>query len=651
MLTYQCVLRCGIGRHIAISAFLGVLFAASHMHAQAMAWPSVSAPSIGTFLYIEKHPALGDAIVKRAESRVDRMFWTLLGTDTKLLPLDLPKMETWLETHDLEQLTVEQWPQLGCDAVDKAILLEMRMSGNTYRLAAAEFDRHFNTISTVQRVDVMQRSIVPDSLGRLALRCWSPVGVILGREHNQYIVEFKDHSHLADLAQWSHLESGSPLQLYREVQQSDGILQQREDDQFLTVRDITRQKITATPAMITGQDTWFRYLGHRQARYLVRLLDSEPGPVAVRVVVEKTEQPRQGCKVFLSKHCPKSTDDLGLWKGVTDYDGHVEFATKDTGLHYVSVRYGRHVLTKAFVPQHDRQPLKFTVPQREDVTALDAGLAGIEDRIHDKAKRINTVHEQIEDAIAAGDIARTDRLVEEARKLSNTTDLEKELERLKAASADKGGSITTAVEQMVEVLNELQKGVRRAQEKHDQLKRAARLKKLRTQIEAAWAKYEWHEAERLLTECVTLDPSDKKAQDALDKLRKGLASNNAEHQAAQQTARNAANITTIDELLKRWDELNHALLTLLDNKDELHLLRTRDSINNWVQLIRDETQRVQNLSANNPSLSAKEATDLQTRIDALKKITAELPQTATKIDAILTQGQSSSQSDSGKDAD
>ena len=186
------------------------------------------------------------------------------------------------------------------------------------------------------------------------------------------------------------------------------------------------------------------------------------------------------------------------------------------------------------------------------------------------------------------------------------------------------------------MLNKINTGVSKARKEHEKVKLAARLKELRTQIEAAWAKYQWDEAERLLAECVALDPKDQDARDALEKLRKGLASKNPEHQAAQQTVRHATNITSIDDLLGRWDELNQALLTLVDNEDGFLLIQTEANIDKWVQLIGRETQRVQALSAGNQSLTQQEAAELQTRIDALKKIAAELPQTSNKIDAILT---------------
>ena len=273
-----------------------VLFPSALLRADG--FPPLTGKELALVLQTTDHPALNEPFLRRVQTRVETMLRVLLGEDARLKWPDAPPLGRWLRDHSLDQLTAENCRQFGLDQAEKTLILRVSLSRDGYELSAVEYDRHFDTLDRVHSTRVGQRDLVGDALGRLTLRCWTPVGELVTRRGNAWVVRYGEWSQLSRLPEWSRLKRGAVLQLVREVQTADGIRQKPRTDQFLTLQSLTPDDAECELAMPEGAGSnWFQYLGHAQARYLVRRLSPTSGELIARAVFKDSLTPREGCEV------------------------------------------------------------------------------------------------------------------------------------------------------------------------------------------------------------------------------------------------------------------------------------------------------------------------------------------------------------------
>lgn len=600
--------------------------------AWAQSWPALTGKELGYVIHLTDEPALSDTFAQRAEARFRQMLQTLLGHDARIVALNQPPLTRWLRDHALEELTPDLCRQFKLDETEKTIVLHVEWKRGVYYLAAVEYDRHFDQIDQTHRTKVLQRELVADSLGRLALRCWSPVGVLTGRNGATFFVRYPDTSRLVAVDEWSRLKSGAVLQLYREQRGSDGIQQKARSDQFLVVQQVTPQGFECALALPETQtaDPWFRQLQDPHARYLVRRLTATGGSIHAKVVFKDSLVPREGCEV-------STTDSLHLTPkslGHTGVGGDLPVEASSSGLLYVTIRYDDVVQTKVCFVGVSPDPLLFQITARGSASDLESEIARFEDRLRDNVAVLNDVVRQMNEAKKLNDVPKMQELLTQAEQTSNLADLQKAVTELsrKVPAAE-----TSSVDRVKRLLADIQQvGKETNLNGFRTSVRSGRSNVLKQQIAAAYNECRWQDATKSLTEYVQLVPMDDTAKARLDELNAGLPEKNAAHRAARSTIEQRVGIARIDDLIMHWDELHAALKTAIQHKDRLWLMTAEKDFNTWTMLVNEDVDRIKaTVAAGTQNLDQSQTDELARRAMQLEKLGEELSVVLENADKVL----------------
>lgn len=597
---------------------------------RAQGFPVLSGQEVGLVLHVVDHPSLGDAFVRRTQSRAQQMLQTLLGFDGRVPVLDVPPLRKWLRDHELEELTPDLCRKLGLDQVEKVVVLVVRRERGTYVLSAREYDRHFDSTDRPQRTSVLQRELVPDALGRLALRCWSPVGQIVARSDKTFTVRFPRAAALSSLPQWSRLQSGAVLQLIREVQTSEGLRQKPRLDQFLIANQLQGDDLECRLALQEspgpGGD-WFQYLGHSQARYLVRRVSAAPGSLNARVVFQDSGLPREGCEVAVSESLLRAPQPLGH----TGPTGELAIPP-GSSLLYVTVQYEDQKLTRVAVPGITANPLIFQIAPRTMQGDSLAEVVRLEDRLRDTVAILNDLVKQMNEASQLKDVAKMQELLEQAQR-------EVRLDELLASATTLQGKVPSS-DPAAARLTTLIADIRQTTQQSgtggfQQAVTNGRIEVLKQEIGDAYRESRWADAEQRLREYTRLNPGDATAKSRLDELTAGLPDHGPEHRTARVTIEKYRGFTRIQELLDRWPELQPALELLIAEKDRLWLMTAEKEFSNWITLANQEAARIRQIVDSGTTLDDVQRDDLTARAKQLEQTGNELAAIVTQTDGII----------------
>jgi len=622
------IVRC---RTFAVRASIGFLLIVCLVNPlSAQLFPVHTGTEVGFVLHVDEHPALGPAFVERARRRLERMLTTLLGYRAQVRQLEALPLRNWMTDHALAELTSDECRQFGLSAMEKTIVLRMTRSTSGYELASREYDRHFDTLDQRQHVRVVQRELVPDTLGRLALRCWTPVGKITGHSGGRFTIQFDQAARLSSVASWSRLAPGAVLQMFRDVQTAGGARQHARTDQFLVVSDVHDQQLEASLALPEsgGASPWFQYIGYPQAQYLVRRLTPVSTEIAVKVVFRDTLLPREGCAVNLSSSLSINPDLVGH----TGPGGLISVKSPESGLQFLTVQYEKQELQKVCLPGVTPSPLLFQIAPRSDSMGMDTQVAKLEDKLRDRIAVINDLVVKMNEASQLRDVTRMEQLMADAEQTS-FAQLESEVQSLIA-------QVENSTSGIPERLQTLQDDVQQAQqksglEKFRQALRTGQEEVLKRKIAAAYQAARWSDAEQLLKQYVRLVPDDATASQRLAELSAGLPVQSQPHAAARRTIERLQGLTKVEEVISHWDELNDSLSLLLSLKDRLWLMLAEKQFNNWLTLINDDVNRIKQVADSGTALTQEQRDALADRARTLETLGPSLSRIVEQTDAIL----------------
>lgn len=600
--------------------------------ANAQSWTPLTGKDLGYVLHVADHPALGETFTQRCESRLQQMLQSLLGFDAKIVAVNQPPLQRWLRDHALEELTPELCRQFKLDQTEKTVVLQVSWDRGVYRLGAVEYDRHFEQVDRSHQTQVWQRELVADSLGRLALRCWSPVGRLVSRHDGSFLVHYPDAARLIAVGEWSRLKAGSVLQLYRELRTQDGIRQKPRMDQFLVVDQVTPAGFECTLAIpdIQATDTWFKHLADPQARYLVRRLTPTGGDITAKVVFKDSSVPREGCEVTVSDNPRLAARPLGQ----TGAGGEVIVPANSSGLLYITIQYDDQKLTKACFVGVTPSPLLFQIAARGSASDLDSEIARLEDRLRDNVAMLNDVVRQMNDAKKLNDVPKMEELLTQAEKTGNFSELKAAVTELTRKTpptdTDSAGRLKTLLADIQQVGQQSNLGSFKT------AVTTGRINVLKQQIAAAYNESRWQDASKLLEEYVQADPQDETAKDRLAELSAGLPVQDVAHRKARETIDQRRGMTRIEDLIAHWTELNIALKLVLKHKDRLWLMTAEKEFNSWSTLVSDDVEHVKKtVAAGTTSLDQAQLDDLARRAKQLEMLGLELSQTIEQCDEFL----------------
>lgn len=618
-------------RLIAVVWCVAILCQSSLLRADG--FPPLSGKELSLVMQATDHPALNDPFLRRVQTRVETMLRVLLGEDARLTWTDAPPLSRWLREHSLDQLTAENCRQFGLDQAEKSLILRVSLSRDGYELSALEYDRHFDTVDRVHSTRVGQRDLVGDALGRLALRCWTPVGELVARRGNAWVVRYGEWTKLSRASEWSRLKRGAVLQLIREVQTADGIRQKPRTDQFLVLQSLTPDEAECELAMPEAPGSnWFQFLGRAQARYLVRRLSPTSAELTARAVFKDSLTPREGCEVSVSELLHGAKQPAGL----TGVAGELRLSAATSGVLFVSVQFRDQIRTKVCFPGITPSPVLFQFDHEDLLDELDSELTGAEDHLRDAVATLNDLVRQMNEATKLNDVPRMQTLLKEAERSNELAAMRKAADGLKQKDAASGNHRADRVRQLLADIAQAQR-----QTNLDQFRQAVsavQINVLKERIAAAYKDNRWQDAEQLLQEYVQANPSDVTAKTRLQELSAGLPSHNAEHQKARETVEKHQGFTRMQQLLDHWDELDAALSCLLREQDRLWMTITEHEFNGWLMLVNAEAERIKLLVESGTALDQTQLDELTARAKRLEVIGPRLSEFVEKTDKLLAGG-------------
>lgn len=613
-------------RRVILAAALCLWLGLSDVRGQS--FPVLNGHDVGYVLHVDDHPALGAAFIRRSRQRLERMLTTLLGYQSQVKSVDTLPLHRWLRDHQLQNLTPDQCRSFGLDAQEKTIVLRMAYRQGAYDLSALEYDRHFDSVDRMRHVRVIQRDLVPDTLGRLALRCWTPVGEIIGQSDDRFHVRFNQSARLTAVSSWSRVAPGAVLQLYREAQTGTGIRQQGRTDQFLVVGEVHEQHVDCKLALTGESGTWFQYVGDPRARYLVRRVTPASDRIMVKVVFRDSLLPREGCAVSISREPAQAGEVVGH----TGPAG--RFATASSGgVQYVTVQYESQQLRKVCLPGVTPGPLLFHIAPRTDFGAMDARIASLEDQLRDNISVVNDIIREMNEAAKLRDVTRMEQLVARAEQTSFER-LERGVSELVTKASASGAGIPPR-------LKTLQADLRKAQkqtglEKFSEALLTGRQDVLKQKIAVAYNESRWKDAEQLLKDYVKLAPEDATAGKRLSELTAGLPVRSPAHEAARNSIERLRGITRVEDLVTHWNELSDALSLLGSLRDRLWLMTAEKEFKTWLTLINDEVTRIKRIADSGTTLDQTQRDDLAARAKEIEAIGPALSTLVDQTDQILS---------------
>ena len=606
--------------------------------AQTVPWPGIDGLDIGVYIHAEAHPALSDAFVARSYRRIEQSLSLLLGSNAVVRRESYPNLDAWLRNRGLDQLSAQQCIDAGCDNHAKVMLIDLRYRQGAYRAGVREFDRHLAHLDRARTAVTLQRAMVEDAVAGMTVQAWSPVGRIVSRQGGKFAIQLPGLDRLLSFPEHCRLGPGSVLQLYREVlrgqeiQQSDG-----REDQFLVVTAVEPQSVQAELALPDVSDDWFRHLGQSQARYLVRRVAPHSAELQVKVLLEDTETPREGCEVHVTPVRTHLAQQPLSPIGLTNAAGQLDDPPKVSALEYVTVVYEDLTTTKVFVPGVTPSPQLFVFSYRGSRTRQDLVVRRLEDDIRRLATSLNARLALVQEASDADDADRLDQLVVEidvllrdirqvaARAkapLSSIEDFEDLKSRLTTTSADaekllanyNGAGIADAI-------------------------RGVKIKKLQREIQKAWTDADWPRAKTLygeylahLRKTTITDPaSERRFAD----LTASLSVNDPAHLEARSTVEKAIGIQQVADLIGRWGRLQPALDNLSQLNDYFWLRRVFPEFKTWNALLEQEQNRLLALESNSGQLTLEEREALLAGLKEIQRVRPEFAAAVNAADQVI----------------
>jgi hypothetical protein len=514
--------------------------------------------------------------------------------------------------------------------------MQAHWSRGTYRLAAVEYDDTFFHVGPVARAEVLQRELVSVALARLGLRCWTPVGEVVGVHGDVCQVHFGPAGHSPSVR---HPRPGDVLQLCRHVWLPEGVKPTTSRQQYLLVDKVdgTDSQSVSAEAKVArppGSASLFSHFGQPRVRYLARCLHARSGPATVEVRLRESGQPREGCEVYVSLQPPDSSQPPGQLQGITDSRGRVSISPPNATLFHVTVRYDDMIDTKVCVPGAGDDPLVFLMPDRGERTAFRLQLARVRQEVELRRYRLKHMAEELQEAGRSLNAARASQLYSEAREQFNLEDLKQRLERTRILTRSSGVDVEAEIQTLSREIDNLERDESKA--KFAERAHKTKIADVKNRMQAAMGTKDWAQAGRLMEELCQIDPENEEARKMRDRYRRVSLAANPHHEAARRTVKRLDRTSHVDGLLVVWNDLRQALDVLLENQDRLALDTASLQYDTWYQLIKNELIRIQQISSS--PVPEQEKAVLDQRVADLKRVFEELVDIQEQTERLLAGG-------------
>lgn len=586
---------------------------------------SIDGLEIGITIRTNDHPALGKPFVDRLHERVAEVLMILLGDKVSVVRENTPNLGEWLQTHTLSELTVGQCIQFGLVRHPKEILVDLRYERGNYHVSVLEYDGSLQALGSVRTDRVAQRAMAADLVAHLVLQSWSPVGEIVRRRGQEFEIEIQGLARLMQVPEWSGIRPGTVFQLYSEVHNRNQppVVSQR-DDQFLIVKESNAGMLTARLALPEPSgSSWFSQLGNPRVRYLARRVVADGSPINVRVTLQESESPREGCFVYASSISPQPPEQLGEMLGTTAGTGQLPTPFVASGLRYVTVAYEDLTETRLVVPGVTASPLRFRFPARGSQTACQLKVDRLKNELSDNSSLLNIRLKDVESADKALDVEKAEEAAIAANKLRNAIVALRDHAETLRQSPDTCDP--ESLRQLANVVASADELLARYQGVGDSVK-VIQVKLLQREIDAAWREHRWTDVRDQLAEYVTLKREigepDRREEDRLNELNQALSITDVAHLQARTRLERSVGIDQIDDLENRWSEIRDALNLLVQRRDHFWLRKIYGEFSTWSSLLSEERKR-QDALRQSQTLSLEQKEELLAQMKSSEGITDE----------------------------
>lgn len=601
-----------------------LVVAGSGSRASAEIFPPTSGSEVHVAFAMEPAAALDKEFVERVRRHVETSLADLLGADRNVRRIDLPKFQQWLDRHRMDELTSDAAMDFGGSPAAKTMLLALRHDRGAYRLSAAECEGYFGELGPLREASVVQRSMVAENLARMAVRSFTPVGEVVGRNGTSFVVSLQRQKEMTSTPDWPRVRPGSILRLYREgVRPSGEIDQQARRDQFLLVEKATSTQIVARSVIQTASDPWFQGFGNPRTRFLVRGIDPRREPITVRVVLGETGAMREGCEVYATFGASLEAKRQGKLLGLTNARGEFTFVPESADLCLLNVKYDSLEFAQAIVPGVTPSPRTITVASRTPRLEIEMQLTQLHGRLGDAVIVMNDFISRRDAASNAGDSSKAAEYAKHAREAANLDQFRKDLAAVEAQAKEKSIDLASR-------FADFRSDISRIERQFDpqagaRAVNAAQSRTLQEEMKQTADRLDWPRLLTLYEQYVRLNPDDKDAAKTLAELRADLTPQSPQHAAARKTVDSGIPITRIDDLIREWKELRPALDLLIQRKDKRWLLKASRGLAEWQKIANADAVRVDE-EIKDPKTANDEARlkQLDRRLDELEPLLMDI---------------------------
>ncbi len=586
-------------------------------------FPGGSGMEVSVFLYADPNPALNQRFVESLEQQALLMLRTMLGSGANVELLRLPNLSKWLQRGELDELDEEQCRGFGCDKTEKAVLLCIRYSRGTFLISGAEFDRHFDSYGPVQSSRIVQRSMVKDAVGRMAMRCWTPIGEINSFKDGAFSIGFANLARLIAVSKWSNLGSGAVLQVYRETLDGNQMRQDAHPTELLVVDSISQTGARAKP--IGQSDTaWFQYLGHPQARYLARRVMPRSGKSTVKVMLSGLIRdqpdvlvPRGGCDVYITDQPPSGNRLPVKSDAVTNRGGIAQIEIDSTSPVFITVAYEDYTSTQPIVSGVTPDPIEFRFDYQGNRSDHLVSLNWIRDELRARSATINDLIKTINDTAKQGDAATIRSQADQALASAEAGELVAQANSIQERAKKEGLDISKQVASVLAVAQQLDQSTKELQETLRDAEMFAVKEHQLEEIQNLFNQRDWMKTLAAMEKFAAEFP-DHPQTARLPAFRSAVQAKGKEHADARTLLLDSIGLARSDELMKRWDKMRDAIELLLKHDDGLYLASVNAELDSWIGLLNQEINDIK--AANVPGLTTDQAKKLQDRANKATQV-------------------------------
>jgi hypothetical protein len=589
-------------------------------------------------LELERQPGLTTSLEDRIAAQIRKSYEAVLGSEVEFRFVR-PDEVGYLAKGALESLgpepLLEHW-----SSMERLLLVHVRQEQGVFVCQAREFDPQFQILGPCLESRLMQRDMLVDAVGRLALRGFSPTAQVRAAQGRIVQVEFQAGEQIRPYRSWLGLEGKFGLQVMREpvsTERSDVEPRPvRYRRSFLSLVDWGPERAECA---LVGPDTHiFQDLSTPAVRFLARPARAPNGQATIRVVRRGTSEPQEGCEVFVSPEQYSTEPDLG--RGITDRAGLVRLDLSVQNVQFVSVRYEDLVLKAPLLAGASPNPLVFELPTSGRRSEYVRPLKQIFQELEDQRLRDRGLIEELQ--------ARAqDKNVAEVRKLLDRGDgkrmaLETVIERVREIEyrAEHDGEDVSALASEVrefaakQAAQPLQQVLASFREWSNRQQKDDTIRALATQINQLQRDMDWAGLVPLYQRLVAEDPENPEYAKQLRRLQNDLRVKDADHEQSRTFV--DTQLAKIDShaLADQWPEIEQATHALLVAKDHLSLLKVRRSMTQWARDLAAEVQRlIDQLKA--AADDAARVEQLQTELQRIKDQYEALQKLHQEVQAFL----------------